>query len=69
MMAEIQNIHPISIHELRVELDCSYLMVYNRQKISIHELRVELDIVLHLRVSVRKNFNPRAPCGARLCSP
>ena len=56
----------ISIHAPRAGRDLDALKAHRRDSaISIHAPRAGRDILFMLFALVRKNFNPRAPCGAR----
>ena len=57
----------ISIHAPRVGRDANERMIYMKDRISIHAPRVGRDAYRTTSSRARKNFNPRAPCGARLC--
>ena len=56
----------ISIHAPRVGRDSKYGPRFAKAQISIHAPRVGRDASTLTPVSTCRNFNPRAPCGARL---
>ena len=60
---------PISIHAPRAGSDfCSWYFFANFI-ISIHAPRAGSDLQPAMPVLIRRNFNPRSPCGERrLCS-
>ena len=63
---KIRFIMVISIHAPRVGRDLQFILVAINQAISIHAPRVGRDskeIIINVHIT---NFNPRAPCGARL---
>ncbi len=55
----------ISIHSLRVEGDCCWLVRRLTLSISIHSLRVEGDTVDSVNFCGKRDFNPLPPCGGR----
>ena len=55
----------ISIHAPRVGRDGRKAQAGSDEEISIHAPRVGRDTGLYLWKSVLRDFNPRAPCGAR----
>ena len=58
--------HRISIHALRMERDRAEAEVWElSDRISIHALRMERDLLCAVCFAPGKNFNPRAPHGAR----
>ena len=62
--ASRQGMH-ISIHELHTELDGKVVFLSQLLTISIHELHTELDVNFRRQCLIDRNFNPRAPYGAR----
>ena len=58
----------ISIHVLRVEDDLAVGCNGSTRHISIHVLRVEDDAIPVIVTFPPDDFNPRPPCGGRLCS-
>ena len=56
----------ISIHAPRVGCDAGMRVLRGRGRISIHAPRVGRDEATWQKQNDLKNFNPRAPCGARL---
>ena len=62
------TITSISIHAPRVGSDCNLAHTSSSMIISIHAPRVGSDERQHKRRNSCGYFNPRSPCGERLCS-
>ena len=58
----------ISIHAPRVGSDAQEIPIFRGvADISIHAPRVGSDKILHIQGAKVEDFNPRSPCGERLC--